>query len=380
MPIIDWSSKRIKIDPGADISEIIEALQKDLDSKVTAAVLNAALAAEKAKRVEGDAEVLENSKLILTEEDPESGTHNGYILTQGNRLVGHIHTPSIIKNAYLEKDVEITYLVLEFTGAVEPVKIDVTELINPYKGSKGKMIEITIDANSTISATIIDGSITRAKVAEDIESSLQKADDAAAYTDEQVAAEKAERVTEDSRIEGLVNTEKERAQEVESTLSEAILTESATRASEDEKLQNVIDTEEAAREAADTALDEKIVAEIARAINKENELKTAIDAEQSRAEVVEMELNDAIVQEITDREYYISEEEKARIAADEAEKTRAEAKETALEAAISKEVVDRQEAVEAAVEAAEKANEALHTTISGEWSDADSALKEEIQG
>lgn len=374
MPIIDWSSKRIKIDPGSDITEILEELQKSLDSKVTAAVLNAALAAEKAERVEGDAQVEEASKLILTEEDPEAGTHNGYILTQGNRVVGHIHTPSIIKRAYLEKDGEVTYLVLEFEGAVEPVRLDVSELIDIYTGSAGDMITISIAEDNTISATVNNASITREKVAADIEESLQKADDAAQYTDEQVAAEKAERIASDDALGVAIANEAERATSAESELSRIIAEETSNRISADETITEKVESYKALLDAKDEeqdgrmdAMESQHSADVTALQAKDTEIEEALQAEVERSTSKDEELTSAIEAEVEERTSEIQRVD-AAIAA---ETARAEEKEGELQASIAEEAISRSEA-DSALETAYKTAD---TQIISDYQAADEAVK-----
>lgn len=306
MQFISWGESRLELDPNLDI---LEQLKYQLDAKVSGDALLAAVGQLEEKIADGDEDAILKSAVVLEEEDPESGTHNGYVLKQGGLTIGHIHTPSIIKNAYLEKDGDITYLVLEFEGAVDPVKIDVSSLIDLYTGSTGDMIKVSVSADNIISAEVLDSSITRSKVAEDIEASLQKADGAQQYTDEQVAAEKSERQSEDTRIEGLVDAEKERA------------------ISKEEELQAAITAEEEARIAGDNELDVKIRQEVSERIAADEQLQSAINQEVDDRKAADQELDEKIDDEVA-----------ARILDVEEETERASSKEAEIEEALTTEI------------------------------------------
>lgn len=128
MPFIRFGDKQITITPGS-AEEIMQQLKDQLDAKIDAAALNAVVSTLRTEQKDGDTDTLIKSSVELIEEDPESGIHNGYVLKQGGIVLGHIHTPQLISNAYISKEGDVTYLVIEFVGQVNPLKIDVTDLI-----------------------------------------------------------------------------------------------------------------------------------------------------------------------------------------------------------------------------------------------------------
>lgn len=187
-------------------------------------------------------------------------------------------------------------------------------------------------------------------------------------TKEALDTEKAERQSEDTRIEGLVEAEEERALAKEKELQVAITAEeearttgdndldakisqeASARITVDEMLQSVIYQEVDDRRAADRQLDEKIDQETAdrivdveeeqeRASAREDEIEQSLNTEINRSQTKDSELEASITAEV-DR---ATAAEEALDSALEAEKARAAQEETALNEALDEEITHRAE-------------------------------------
>ena len=135
-----------------------------------------------------------------------------------------------------------------------------------------------------------------------------------ALTDD-LAAETAARISGDTYLEGLINTETTRAQGAESAITAALNAEISRSTAKDNLHDSLISAlteslqDEVARAtSAETALDNKIDAEIIRSTNKDTEhdllisgLTDDLSDEISRATAAENALDDKIDQEIADR-------------------------------------------------------------------------------
>lgn len=133
-----------------------------------------------------------NYTVTMTESTPE-GYAKAYTLSQNGSQIGTINIPKdmVVESGTVETYTEEdkpegvpsagTYLVLTLANATsDKVYINVSDLIEYVtSGSQvGDMVVINIDAEHKVTATITDGTITLAKLASSVQSSLSKADSA----------------------------------------------------------------------------------------------------------------------------------------------------------------------------------------------------------
>ena len=119
-----------------------------------------------------------------------AGVAKRYVLSQKGSAIATIDIPSdmVVKSGTVETKSEAgvwgvagTYLVLTLANATsDKVYINVSDLIEYVTGARAAdgIITTSVDANHVLTATIGDGTITKAKLAEAVQTSLGKADTA----------------------------------------------------------------------------------------------------------------------------------------------------------------------------------------------------------
>lgn len=137
--------------------------------------------------------VLNDSHLILkTYDTPESGQFMTYSFIQGIREIGKINIPKdlVVQSGTVETVTEAgkpyanakvgdKYIKLVIANQTEPIYIPANSLVDVYTAAgNAAEVQLSISDENVISATIVNGSITKTKLATAVQTSLGKADSA----------------------------------------------------------------------------------------------------------------------------------------------------------------------------------------------------------
>lgn len=198
-----------------------------------------------------------------------------YVIKQGGNRVGEeINIPKdyLVKEATLKtaaagdgsnipaghKYIDFVINTAEGTGNASHLYLDVNDLVDVFTGEDGTEIKVVISDRNVISATIkagaivtdkiADANVTKVKLAEDVQASLDKADTALQAADK-------------TALEGKITAERERAEKAEKANTDAIGVLNGTGEGSVTKAVTDAKTEiTTAYQAADSALGERIVA------------------------------------------------------------------------------------------------------------------------
>lgn len=134
-----------------------------------------------------EAEVLEliaqNAKEVTIEESSAEGYAKSYTFKQGEDVIGTVNIPldMVVSSGEVMTDPDSdhvgTFLVLTIANkAQDKVYVNIGEIIKAYTvEASAAMVQLAINEHNEISATIVDGSITKAKLANDVTDVLDKA-------------------------------------------------------------------------------------------------------------------------------------------------------------------------------------------------------------
>lgn len=133
-------------------------------------------------------EGLTNSKVTIDEDTSDSSVAKTYIFRQGVEEIGRIKlakdlvvTAGSVKEVqtmdvpYMGAEVGDKYIELVIANQTEPIYVPAKDLVDIYKAQQGAAeVQIAINGENEISATLVNGGVTEAKLAEDVKTKLNK--------------------------------------------------------------------------------------------------------------------------------------------------------------------------------------------------------------
>ena len=118
---------------------------------------------------------------VTTKAVPTEGYAKTYEITQVDKVIGTIDIPKdmVVSNGIVTENAEGVKIIQLTLNNNDVIEIPVADLVDVYTAEESAaQVQLIIDANNEISASIVAGSITKTELASDIVTSLGKADSA----------------------------------------------------------------------------------------------------------------------------------------------------------------------------------------------------------